>query len=80
MKLNKFKIYLEYDPEYEGFIADVPTLPGCMSQGKTEQEALKNIHDNKEKRILFGQKIMNRVKKNFSIKNMISQTIALYKL
>ena len=41
----KFKVYLEYDPEYEGFIADVPSLPGCMSQGKTEKEALKNIKE-----------------------------------
>jgi len=45
MKMNKFKIYLEYDPEFAGFIADVPTLPGCMSQGKTEKEALKNIQE-----------------------------------
>ena len=45
MKMNKFKIYLEYDPEYEGFIADVPMLPGCMSQGKTEKEVLKNIQE-----------------------------------
>lgn len=45
MKMNKFKIYLEYDPEFAGFIADVPSLPGCMSQGKTEKEALKNIQE-----------------------------------
>ena len=46
MKNNiKFKVYLEYDPEYEGFIADIPTLPGCMSQGKTEKEALINIKE-----------------------------------
>jgi len=46
MKNNlKFKVYLEYDPEYNGFIADVPTLPGCMSQGKTEKEALENIKE-----------------------------------
>jgi predicted RNase H-like HicB family nuclease len=43
--MKKFKIYLEYDPEYEGFVADVPSLPGCMSQGKTEAEALENIKD-----------------------------------
>ena len=41
----KFKVYVEYDAEYEGFVADVPTLPGCMSQGKTEDEALKNIKE-----------------------------------
>lgn len=46
MKNNfKFKVYLEYDPEYEGFVADVPSLPGCMSQGKTEEETLKNIKE-----------------------------------
>ena len=46
MKNNmKFKIYLEYDPEYKGFIVDCPTLPGCMSQGKTEKEALENIKE-----------------------------------
>jgi len=43
--MKKFKVYLEYDPEYEGFIADAPNLPGCMSQGKTEEEALKNIQE-----------------------------------
>ena len=41
----RFKVYLEYDPEYNGFVADIPTLPGCMSQGKTEEEALKNIKE-----------------------------------
>ena len=27
------------------FVADVPSLPGCISQGKTRSEALKNIHE-----------------------------------
>jgi predicted RNase H-like HicB family nuclease len=46
MKSNiKLKVYLEYDPEYQGFVADIPTLPGCMSQGKTEKEALENIKE-----------------------------------
>lgn len=40
---KKFPIYLEYDLEYGGYVADCPTLPGCMSQGKTKKEALKNI-------------------------------------
>jgi predicted RNase H-like HicB family nuclease len=33
-------------PGEDGFIvADCPSLPGCMSQGRTRDEALANIHD-----------------------------------
>ena len=41
----RFKVYLQYDPEYKGYVADVPSLPGCMSQGKSEEEALTNIQE-----------------------------------
>lgn len=41
----EFPVFLEYDLEYKGFVADCPSLPGCMSQGKTKREALKNIKD-----------------------------------
>ncbi|TAH49384.1 MAG: type II toxin-antitoxin system HicB family antitoxin [Chloroflexota bacterium] len=27
------------------FVAECPVLPGCMSQGKTEKEALANIRE-----------------------------------
>jgi predicted RNase H-like HicB family nuclease len=29
----------------EGISVSVPALPGCWSEGKTEQEALENIQD-----------------------------------
>ncbi len=45
MKKMKFKVYLEYDVEYNGYVADVPSLPGCMAQGKSEEEVIKNIHE-----------------------------------
>ncbi len=41
----KLKIDLQYDFEYGGFVAECPSLPGCMSQGKTRKEALKNIRE-----------------------------------
>lgn len=44
-KVAEFQVFLEYDLEYQGFVADCPTLPGCMSQGKTKKEALENIKD-----------------------------------
>jgi len=38
-------VNLIYDDEYGGYVADVPELPGCMSQGKTIENALKNVKE-----------------------------------
>lgn len=40
----RFRIVLEED-EDGNFVAICPTLPGCVSQGKTRQDALKSIRD-----------------------------------
>ncbi len=40
----KFRVLINQD-EDEFFIAEVPSLPGCITQGKTRQEALKNIRE-----------------------------------
>ena len=39
----RFLYNLVYDQEYRGYVVDVPQLPGCMSQGKTVEAALKNV-------------------------------------
>ena len=39
----KYKIALRRSEE--GFSVSVPGLPGCWSQGATEQEALENVRD-----------------------------------
>lgn len=39
----KYTVVLEESDE--GFSVSVPGLPGCHSQGATEQEALENITD-----------------------------------
>ncbi|MBI4691147.1 MAG: type II toxin-antitoxin system HicB family antitoxin [Nitrospirae bacterium] len=41
----RFKVVIMYDHEYNGYVVDVPELVGCMSQGKTIDEALNNIKD-----------------------------------
>jgi len=38
----KFRVIIEQD-EDGVFVAHCPTLPGCISQGKTRQEAQTNI-------------------------------------
>jgi len=40
----KFRIQIEQD-EDGVFVAECPTLPGCISQGRTRKEALNNIQD-----------------------------------
>ena len=40
----KFVITLFQD-EDGMFIAECPAIPGCVSQGKSEQEAVENIHE-----------------------------------
>jgi len=37
----RYKVVLQHSEE--GVAASVPGLPGCWSQGNTEQEALENI-------------------------------------
>ena len=39
----KYKIVLQASEE--GFSVSCPGLPGCWSQGKTEEEAIENIRD-----------------------------------
>ena len=41
----KFQVLFTYDSEYKGYVADVPELPGCMSQGHTLEEAAENVRE-----------------------------------
>lgn len=40
----KYRIYIERD-EDGYFVAECPSLPGCISQGQTRSEAIINIQD-----------------------------------
>ncbi len=40
----KYRVLIEQD-EDGVFVAEVPALPGCISQGGTRIEALKNIRE-----------------------------------
>lgn len=43
-KILNFKVILEQD-EKGYFVASVPAIPGCHTQGKTYEEVLKNIKE-----------------------------------
>lgn len=40
----KYRVIIEQD-EDGIFVAEVPSLPGCVSQGETRTEALRNIQE-----------------------------------
>ena len=40
----RYKVFLEKSDE-GGYTAYVPSLPGCISEGNTKDEALKNIQE-----------------------------------
>ncbi len=40
----RFTVVLEQEPD-EGFVASVPAIPGCVSQGDTREDALRNIRE-----------------------------------
>lgn len=40
----KFRVLIE--PDEDGvFVAEVPALPGCITQGNTRDEAVKNVRE-----------------------------------
>ena len=41
---TQYNVFLESDPD-GGYVAIVPALPGCYSQGETVEEALTNARD-----------------------------------
>ena len=40
----KYRILIKQD-EDEVFVVECPSLPGCISQGKTRKKAIENIQD-----------------------------------
>jgi predicted RNase H-like HicB family nuclease len=43
-EIMKFRVLIQKD-EDGVFVAECPTLPGCISQGRTRIEAISNIQD-----------------------------------
>jgi predicted RNase H-like HicB family nuclease len=62
MKVKKldYLIELTYDKAYKGYVADVVNLYGCMSQGKTKEEAIANV----EKAIKAYMEVVTKANKN----------------
>lgn len=54
-KVLNFRVVVEQD-EGEVFVASVPAIPGCHTQGQTYEEALKNVKEAMELCLEVAQK------------------------
>ena len=45
MKFYSFQIVIEKEPDDQGYYAYSPTLPGCFSNGRTVDDAKRNIRE-----------------------------------
>ncbi|MGH7402879.1 MAG: type II toxin-antitoxin system HicB family antitoxin [Candidatus Rokuibacteriota bacterium] len=45
MKYYTFEIVIEKEPQDDGYAAYSPTLPGCFSNGRTIEEAKRNMRE-----------------------------------
>jgi len=42
---KKYTAIFEPDVEFGGYTVTIPSLPGCISEGDTFEEAMDNIHE-----------------------------------
>jgi len=45
MKAKDYQVVIQWSDEDEAYIARVPAIPGCMSDGETAAEAAENIQE-----------------------------------
>ena len=43
--MREYTIILDPDPQGRGFTVTVPALPGCITEGRTRQEAIDNARE-----------------------------------
>ncbi|OGF20808.1 hypothetical protein A2316_01735 [Candidatus Falkowbacteria bacterium RIFOXYB2_FULL_38_15] len=44
-KILEYAVLFTPEEEYGGFVVEVPSLPGCVTQGETVEEAKKNVKE-----------------------------------
>jgi predicted RNase H-like HicB family nuclease len=45
VRFFNFEIVIEKEPEDEGYLAYSPSLPGCFSNGRTVEDAKRNMRE-----------------------------------
>ncbi len=54
---NRYEIIIYWSEPDDRFIAEVPELPGCMADGKTYEETLKNVEETMREWIDYAREL-----------------------
>jgi len=77
MRFYSFQIVIEKEPEDEGYFAYSPTVPGCLSNGKTIEEAKCNIRQAIEQHLASLLQHGQRVPQNERVVHVEELTVGL---
>ena len=77
MKFYSFQIVIEKEPEDEGYFAYSPNLPGCVSNGKTIEEAKHNIREAIEQHLLSLQSHQRSIPQSDTMVHVEELTVGL---
>ncbi|OGB62351.1 MAG: hypothetical protein A2Y94_11410 [Caldithrix sp. RBG_13_44_9] len=55
--MNKYEVIIYWSDDDEAYIAEIPELPGCVADGETYFEALKNVEVITQEWIETAQKL-----------------------
>ncbi len=59
--MYKYEVIIYWSKEDNVFVAEVPELPGCMSDGLNHQEALQNVQKIIEEWIQTAKKLGRKI-------------------
>lgn len=45
MSKSKYEMIIYWSERDQAFLVEVPELPGCMADGETREEAIKNVNE-----------------------------------
>jgi predicted RNase H-like HicB family nuclease len=77
MKFYSFQIIIEKEPEDEGYFAYTPTVPGCFSNGRTIEDAKRNIRQAIEQHLASMLEHSQLVPQNDRLVHVEELTVAI---
>ncbi len=77
MKFYSFQIIIEKEAEGEGYFAYTPTVPGCFSNGRTIEDAKRNIRQAIEQHLASMLEHSQLVPQNDRLVHVEELTVAI---